>query len=83
MGSPRRRIQLQHCRRLRFTVDWEECVIFLSLRIHRLWACGVFCCILTYTRGCIGTLLNRLFGTTFDVMDETNRQQTTKGKFVL
>ncbi|KIJ68139.1 hypothetical protein HYDPIDRAFT_126865 [Hydnomerulius pinastri MD-312] len=25
------------------------------------------------------TLLNRLFGTTFDVMDETNRQQTTKG----
>ncbi len=27
----------------------------------------------------IGTLLNRLFGTTFDVMDETKRQQTTKG----
>ena len=26
-----------------------------------------------------GTLLNRLFGTTFDVMDETKRQQTTKG----
>ena len=26
-----------------------------------------------------GTLLNRLFGTTFDVMDETRRQQTTKG----
>ncbi|KDQ21608.1 hypothetical protein BOTBODRAFT_208395 [Botryobasidium botryosum FD-172 SS1] len=25
------------------------------------------------------TLLNRLFGTTFDVMDESNRQQTTKG----
>ncbi|TFK53774.1 root hair defective 3 GTP-binding protein [Heliocybe sulcata] len=25
------------------------------------------------------TLLNRLFGTTFDVMDETRRQQTTKG----
>ncbi|KAF8904401.1 protein SEY1 [Gymnopilus junonius] len=25
------------------------------------------------------TLLNRLFGTTFDVMDETQRQQTTKG----
>ncbi|KAH0827997.1 RHD3/Sey1 [Lanmaoa asiatica] len=25
------------------------------------------------------TLLNRLFGTTFDVMDETKRQQTTKG----
>ena len=29
-----------------------------------------------------GTLLNRLFGTTFDVMDETMRQQTTKGKFL-
>lgn len=28
---------------------------------------------------CLGTLLNRLFGTTFDVMDETKRQQTTKG----
>lgn len=27
-----------------------------------------------------GTLLNRLFGTTFDVMDETMRQQTTKGE---
>jgi hypothetical protein len=26
-----------------------------------------------------GTLLNRLFGTTFDVMDETQRRQTTKG----
>ena len=26
-----------------------------------------------------GTLLNRLFGTNFDVMDETRRQQTTKG----
>jgi len=25
------------------------------------------------------TLLNRLFGTTFDVMDETQRRQTTKG----
>ena len=25
------------------------------------------------------TLLNRLFGTTFDVMDESKRQQTTKG----
>lgn len=31
----------------------------------------------------IGTLLNRLFGTTFDVMDETKRQQTTKGEFIL
>ncbi|KAG1752797.1 root hair defective 3 GTP-binding protein-domain-containing protein [Suillus lakei] len=28
------------------------------------------------------TLLNRLFGTTFDVMDETRRQQTTKGIWV-
>lgn len=28
----------------------------------------------------IGTLLNRLFGTNFDVMDETKRQQTTKGQ---
>ena len=28
---------------------------------------------------CTGTLLNRLFGTDFDVMDETKRQQTTKG----
>jgi hypothetical protein len=27
-----------------------------------------------------GTLLNGLFGTTFDVMDETRRQQTTKGE---
>ncbi len=27
-----------------------------------------------------GTLLNRLFGTNFDVMDESKRQQTTKGK---
>jgi septin family protein len=26
------------------------------------------------------TLLNRLFGTTFDVMDETQRRQTTKGE---
>jgi hypothetical protein len=26
-----------------------------------------------------GTLLNRLFGTNFDVMDESHRQQTTKG----
>ncbi|TFY72143.1 hypothetical protein EVG20_g863 [Dentipellis fragilis] len=26
------------------------------------------------------TLLNRLFGTNFDVMDETQRQQTTKGE---
>ena len=30
-----------------------------------------------------GTLLNRLFGTTFDVMDETKRQQTTKGLLYL
>lgn len=30
----------------------------------------------------IGTLLNRLFGTTFDVMDETRRQQTTKGVYI-
>ena len=29
-----------------------------------------------------GTLLNKLFGTTFNVMDETRRQQTTKGKFL-
>ena len=29
----------------------------------------------------IGTLLNRLFGTNFDVMDETRRQQTTKGMY--
>ncbi|EMD37674.1 hypothetical protein CERSUDRAFT_114317 [Gelatoporia subvermispora B] len=28
------------------------------------------------------TLLNRLFGTNFDVMDETQRQQTTKGIWV-
>jgi protein SEY1 len=28
---------------------------------------------------CIGTLLNKLFGTSFDVMDESKRQQTTKG----
>jgi hypothetical protein len=28
----------------------------------------------------VGTLLNRLFGTTFDVMDESKRQQTTKGE---
>lgn len=45
------------------------------------------CFVLLHTyplsRDCIGTLLNRLFGTTFDVMDETKRQQTTKGKFVL
>jgi hypothetical protein len=27
----------------------------------------------------LGTLLNRLFGTSFDVMSETARQQTTKG----
>jgi GTPase Era involved in 16S rRNA processing len=27
----------------------------------------------------VGTLLNRLFGTKFDVMDETQRKQTTKG----
>ena len=27
----------------------------------------------------VGTLLNRLFSTKFDVMDETNRKQTTKG----
>lgn len=30
-----------------------------------------------------GTLLNRLFGTNFDVMDETQRKQTTKGTFPL
>jgi hypothetical protein len=31
--------------------------------------------------GCVlGTLLNRLFGTNFDVMDESRRQQTTKGE---
>lgn len=29
----------------------------------------------------VGTLLNRLFGTKFDVMDETNRKQTTKGYY--
>lgn len=29
-----------------------------------------------------GTLLNRLFGTSFDVMDETKRQQTTKGDLI-
>jgi hypothetical protein len=29
-----------------------------------------------------GTLLNRLFGTSFDVMDESRRQQTTKGRSV-
>jgi protein SEY1 len=31
----------------------------------------------------LGTLLNRLFGTDFDVMDETRRQQTTKGRLYL
>lgn len=31
----------------------------------------------------LGTLLNRLFGTNFDVMDETKRQQTTKGERLL
>ncbi|KAF5375608.1 hypothetical protein D9757_008542 [Collybiopsis confluens] len=29
-----------------------------------------------------GTLLNRLFGTTFAVMDESKRQQTTKGQVI-
>lgn len=33
----------------------------------------------TYIQIISGTLLNRLFGTTFGVMDETKRQQTTKG----
>jgi len=28
-----------------------------------------------------GTLLNRLFGTDFDVMSETARRQTTKGEY--
>lgn len=32
-----------------------------------------------FDRNPAGTLLNRLFGTNFDVMDETKRQQTTKG----
>jgi hypothetical protein len=30
----------------------------------------------------IGTLLNRLFGTSFDVMEESSRRQTTKGIWV-
>ena len=30
-----------------------------------------------------GTLLNRLFGTTFDVMNEAQRRQTTKGYLLL
>jgi hypothetical protein len=36
---------------------------------------------LTWSWIWVGTLLNRLFGTTFDVMDETKRQQTTKGEY--
>ena len=28
-----------------------------------------------------GTLLNRLFGTDFDIMSETARRQTTKGEY--
>jgi hypothetical protein len=36
------------------------------------------CCPL-YLAAPTGTLLNRLFGTTFDVMDEKARKQTTKG----
>lgn len=35
--------------------------------------------ILMFTSASTGTLLNRLFGTTFDVMDESQRRQTTKG----
>lgn len=39
----------------------------------------VFFVKLTFTQG---TLLNRLFGTNFDVMDESKRQQTTKGVLI-
>jgi hypothetical protein len=42
----------------------------LSLNVSIIWS-------LTHQTG---TLLNRLFGTNFDVMDESKRQQTTKGK---
>lgn len=35
--------------------------------------------LLANTKLSSGTLLNRLFGTTFDVMDENQRSQTTKG----
>lgn len=31
----------------------------------------------------LGTLLNRLFGTKFDVMNENERRQTTKGALLL
>ncbi len=30
----------------------------------------------------LGTLLNRLFGTNFDVMSESARRQTTKGTYL-
>lgn len=36
--------------------------------------------LLSKRRYTTGTLLNRLFGTNFDVMDESRRQQTTKGE---
>ena len=35
--------------------------------------------LLTLLASSAGTLLNRLFGTNFDVMAESQRQQTTKG----
>jgi hypothetical protein len=68
MGDARRWIQLQYCRCFWLTVDWEKYVVQRPSR-HGL-------------SDALGTLLNRLFGTTFDVMAESKRQQTTKGKLL-
>lgn len=68
MGTSGCWVWIQYSCSVRFSVDREECVPDCYDEV-----------ILALTMRRIGTLLNRLFGTTFDVMDETKRQQTTKG----
>lgn len=70
MVAFRCRIPVQRCSRL-WIAKYRKEYVFL-LRIEKGEG--------TDRRGWLsGTLLNRLFGTNFDVMDENQRSQTTKG----
>jgi Root hair defective 3 GTP-binding protein (RHD3) len=61
--------------------NWRDLGIILSLSLEvSLLAKVLFIFVLETDQG---TLLNRLFGTNFDVMDETQRKQTTKGIYSL
>jgi hypothetical protein len=58
------------------TIWWRFLEVSRLERVCQAFWLGMGKVILTWISG---TLLNRLFGTNFDVMNESQRQQTTKG----